>query len=158
MNSDRLTTSYLLLAVWLIGLGGLHRLYNGKIGTGLLWLFTGGLLGIGQFIDLFLVPGMVEEYELRLRGSAGYSPNSLPSNHPTLTVNATRPTRDQLMVKLLKAADARGGRLSVPQAVVATEANFAEVEAVFRDMLKSGYVSVHNDPDTGAVIYHFHDL
>jgi hypothetical protein len=38
-----------------VGLNGLHRFYVGKIGTGILWLFTGGLAGIGQFIDIIMI-------------------------------------------------------------------------------------------------------
>lgn len=57
--------------LWLLCLGGvcgLHRFYLGRFWTGLLWLFTFGLLGVGQVIDLFLLPGMLraENNERRL--------------------------------------------------------------------------------------------
>ncbi len=62
-------TSYLLWLLCFVGFCGIHRFYNGKWITGLIWLFTGGLLFIGQFIDLFLIPAMTERasYEARLR-------------------------------------------------------------------------------------------
>ena len=41
-----------LILCFFFGVGGFHRFYVGKIGTGLLWLFTGGLCGIGWIIDL----------------------------------------------------------------------------------------------------------
>jgi TM2 domain-containing membrane protein YozV len=34
-----------------LGLFGLHRMYLGKWATGLLWLFTGGLFGVGYVYD-----------------------------------------------------------------------------------------------------------
>lgn len=49
---------YLLWLGCLLGLCGLHRFYMGKWITGLLWFFTLGLLGIGQLIDLILIPSM----------------------------------------------------------------------------------------------------
>ena len=53
-------TSYLLWLLCLIGACGIHRRYNGRIITGVIWLLTGGLFLIGQIIDLFLIPGMAE--------------------------------------------------------------------------------------------------
>lgn len=43
----------------------MHRFYYGKPVTGTLWFCTLGLLGIGWLIDLFLIPGMDEQADLR---------------------------------------------------------------------------------------------
>lgn len=38
-----------------LGFLGIHRFYVGKIGTGLLYMFTGGLFFIGAFVDLIKI-------------------------------------------------------------------------------------------------------
>lgn len=157
---SNLGVSYLLWAACFLGPFGLHRLYNGKIGTGLLWLFTFGLFGFGQLFDLLLLPNMVDEHNASLRGKLGVSGAGIPLHPVNGAIAQAYPkqTPDQLGIKLLKAAYTKGGKLSVTQGVMATGATFGEVEEAFREMLKTGYVSIENDPVTGVVMYYFHEL
>ncbi|NET03043.1 MAG: NINE protein [Sphaerospermopsis sp. SIO1G1] len=160
-HQERIIASYVLCIAGFLGAGGLHRLYNGKIATGLLWFFTFGFFYVGQVVDVLLIPGMVDEYEHKLRLKAGMSPSGSPMNQQVVNTQVYQPNsndNNQLMLKLLEAAANRDGFLTVTQGVMATGASFTEVETVLKDMLKSGYVKMDNDPVTGAVTYHFHEL
>ena len=54
MVSQKSWIATLLLCIFLGGLG-VHRFYVGKVGTGLLYLFTGSLCGIGYLYDLIKI-------------------------------------------------------------------------------------------------------
>ena len=55
---------------WLfLGIFGAHRFYTNNIGTGIIWLFTLGLCGIGFIYDAFRMPTLVE------RANKGYNAN-----------------------------------------------------------------------------------
>ena len=66
--SRKSKTTALLLCIFLGGLGA-HRFYVGKGGTGILYLFTAGLFGIGWIIDIIrIVTGSFrDEFDLPLR-------------------------------------------------------------------------------------------
>ena len=67
VNETRNTgIAYLLWCSSFLGICGLHRFYSGKYFTGFIWLTTFGVFGIGQIFDLFFIPGMVEEKNLKL--------------------------------------------------------------------------------------------
>jgi len=54
-------TGYILWLACVLGFCGIHRFYAGKWVTGLIWICTGGLCGIGQLIDLFLMDGLIAD-------------------------------------------------------------------------------------------------
>lgn len=58
------TIGYVL---WIFGFTGAHRFYYGKPISGTIYFFTLGLLGIGWLIDLFLIPAMDRQADLRFK-------------------------------------------------------------------------------------------
>ncbi|MBR1747860.1 MAG: TM2 domain-containing protein [Clostridia bacterium] len=54
MKSEKSRLVALLLCLF-IGELGVHRFYLGKIGTGILWLLTGGIFGIGWLVDVIMI-------------------------------------------------------------------------------------------------------
>ena len=51
--------------LWIFGFMGAHRFYYGKTLTGVLYFFTLGLLLVGWIVDLFLIPSMDRQADLR---------------------------------------------------------------------------------------------
>lgn len=155
-------TAYGLWFLSFVGVCGVHRLYAGKIGTGLLWVFTFGLFGVGQFIDLFLIPSMVDDFNLKqiwLRG--GSPPASLPSSGATLALPASpaKSLKGQpLMREIIRLAQQKQGILTVNEAIAQIEADFDEIETAFVELVKRGYAYPDNHGVTGAVEYHFPEL
>ncbi len=66
MNNHNQSHSVLMgYILWIFGFTGSHRFYYGKPISGTIYFFTLGLLGIGWFIDLFLIPSMARKADLR---------------------------------------------------------------------------------------------
>ena len=78
--------AFLCWAAIFFGAAGIQRLYVGKVGSGLLYLFTFGVFGIGQLVDLFLISEMVDEYN-RNRGYNLPGAYSSPLSQQQVVVN-----------------------------------------------------------------------
>ncbi len=85
---NRLVT---LVLCWFLGVLGVHRFYVGKVGTGLLMLFTGGGFGVWWMIDfIMLLLGRFRDSEGRVMGppqivyETPVAPKQLSSHEPEL--------------------------------------------------------------------------
>ena len=61
-NTHSVVIGYIL---WIFGFTGSHRFYYGKPLSGTIYFLTLGLLGIGWLIDLFLIPGMDRQADMK---------------------------------------------------------------------------------------------
>jgi len=60
--------------LWIFGFTGSERFYYGKPISGTVYFFTFGLLGIGWLLDLFLIPSMARQADLRfVEGKLDYN-------------------------------------------------------------------------------------
>ncbi len=65
------TIGYIL---WIFGFLGAHRFYYGKPISGTIYFFTLGLCFVGWIVDLFLIPSMDREADLRFKpGKVDYN-------------------------------------------------------------------------------------
>ena len=61
-NTHTPLIGYLL---WLFGFTGAHRFYYGRPVSGTIYFLTFGLFLVGWLVDLFLIPGMDRDADLR---------------------------------------------------------------------------------------------
>jgi TM2 domain-containing membrane protein YozV len=76
MYTEKGTTHSLVVGyvVWIFGFLGAHRFYYGRQISGTIYLFTFGLFFIGWIVDLFLIPGMNRDADIRYNeGEIDYS-------------------------------------------------------------------------------------
>jgi len=156
------SVAYLLWAACFFGVCGLQRLYTGKIGTGLLYLFTVGLLGIGQFIDLFLIPGMVRDANNRLLLNGVDVRRLVFARSAGLLgagggIRRLPRTTEEFQVALVQAAQKRGGKLTVAEAVSETGRGFKDVKRQLDAMVVNGYIELDSDEE-GNEFYVFPGL
>ena len=86
-----------------MGICGVQRMYLGQPGLGIALLFTFGFCGVGQIMDLILLPDAVKQANLRI----GASGSELAATIPTFPQSqpSVRPQSPQASSASLRSAD-----------------------------------------------------
>ena len=138
--------AYLLWGLWIFGFAGIHRFYLGKPISGVIWLLTWGLFGIGQLFDLLLIPEMVESknlrYTARLRKAAYLR---LPRN----ATNTPPPSDTQLILKLLS----QQPEATLADCLLAVGKDTPKVKALLDQMEREELIEIGNRERDGAIVY-----
>jgi TM2 domain-containing membrane protein YozV len=129
-----------------------HKFYLGKIGIGLLYLFTGQLAGIGWLIDLFILGHQVDVY------NALHGRETLQQNQ-NVVVNVTAPaapieekklSADKQILSLAKTSPV----LTVKEIIAETNLEMEEAEDALTNLVRKGLTREQVSPD-GKMSYDF---
>lgn len=166
-------TAYALWCFCFLSVCGIHRFYARRYLSGVLYLLTGGFLFVGQAIDLFLIPNMIDEENLKMKALYGYQPNqaSFYQTPESIVVNLPRSqppevkrdaTENQVFQEKKEEQDLNRAILrTVKEAQGATLAEiflevsgeYEEIEEQVQYLMSKNLLTVDNRPDDGAVIY-----
>ncbi|AFG36702.1 TM2 domain-containing protein [Spirochaeta africana] len=158
--------AYLFWLLSLVGVCGLHRLYLGKPLSGLLFLFTGGLFGIGTIYDALTMPGLVEQARLRegIVGKVELSElfdegrGAGDQSWQSRTSPGTRGNpEDRLQLAVLKVAKRGGGYAAAGEVALEAGTSLEQAREAM-DVLAAKGLCELRVRSTGALVYYFIDF
>ena len=152
--------AYLLWLFSGFGVLGFHRFYLGKIPTGLLWMFTGGLLGIGSIYDLFTLPAQVTQANIRLAiFDANVNQRYNKQSWRNVNDGKSRIVREKDSIEriILKTAKANKGILTASEVALAANISVEEAKKDLEAMVSKGIAELRVR-QSGALVYTIPDM
>ena len=139
-----MAAGYLLWSLGLFGVCGLQRFYARKPLSGTLWLLTFGLCGIGQLLDLVLLPDMVRQANQSLLLEEALAGRE----------TASYPPIERQLLQLARRTGKGGFTLNdaLLELQLPPQANSSVVSAEIERLLLNHLLDVGND-ERGRVVY-----
>jgi len=161
--------AYLLWLLSGCGALGLHRFYLGKIPTGLLWMFTGGLGMFGSIYDFFTLPGQVREANFKKalgdQSNRLYRPLGQPDNINVhyandaqyRVVNGKGNEKESPERVILKIAKENKGILTVSEVALGADISIDEAKKMLEALVSKGFAELRVRK-SGSLVYVIPDM
>lgn len=165
-----LKKAYLLMLPTLFGVAGLHRIYMGKVVSGIIWLCTWGLGGLGTLYDAFTMAKQIARADAEQTGH-WLDPSeywralgdSMPPDRPAArrirqrygtSATATGSRKETLEITALRLARDSGGIVS--PALLALESGVgSDVARKELDRLSMNGIAEPRNRRNGVMVYVF---
>jgi TM2 domain-containing membrane protein YozV len=155
------STTYLLWLLSGFGVLGFHRFYLGRIGTGLIWLFTGGLFGLGALFDLFYIPTMVRDENLKLGYREALGPDHFRPRNVTPSEGTSRASagssfasKESLERVILRTAKSNRGLATPAEIALAADIRIDDAKRALEKLVEQGYAEMQVRKN-GQLVYVF---
>ncbi len=139
--------AYLLWFLGGFGTLGFHRFYLNKVGTGILWLLSGGMFGIGAFVDLLTLPMQVREANLRKSYQAAL-------NGPQVRPLVQTSPKDSLERVILKVARKNSGYVTASEVALDGDFSIEEAKAALEKLSATGFAEMRIRT-SGVIVFVF---
>ncbi|MCL2806221.1 MAG: TM2 domain-containing protein [Treponema sp.] len=149
--------AYLLWLVSGFGALGFHRFYLGKIPTGLVWMFSGGLFGIGSIYDFFTLPGQVRQANIEralLNGTLRPSNEWRNVNDGQARIVTQKENTEQAMLKVAKA---NAGIITASELALEAKISIEEAKKALDAMVSKGHAELRVR-QSGSLVYAIPDI
>jgi hypothetical protein len=139
--------AYLLWLLSGFGVLGFHRFYLGKPLSALLWIFTGGLAGLGSLYDLITLGSQVDEANMRsmiFNDAAGRGAGSGGRSWRYVNDGSARviDEKDELDRLILKIAQKNGGVVTPSEVVIESNVSLDTARRHLEKMVMGGHAEM----------------
>jgi len=145
------TLAYVFWLPSLFGVAGLQRFYLGKVGTGILYLLTGGLLGLGTLYDAITLPRQVREAQLydRFQAALEFDTFSQSRRRVGEGVSASKESVEHVILRVAK----KNGGVATPSEVALEGNTTTEQAKEYLEKLVSSGIAEMRVRKSGALVY-----
>jgi len=152
--------AYFLWFISGFGALGFHRFYLGKIPTGFLWMFTGGLAMMGSIYDLVTLPRQVREANFR-RAIIDVDGKNIYSTHSwrTVTDGEAKIVREKESIErtILRLARENKGIITASDVALAANISMDIAKKDLDALVTKGFAELRVRK-TGALVYAIPDM
>ncbi|MFO7850654.1 MAG: TM2 domain-containing protein [Spirochaetia bacterium] len=151
--------AYLLWLISGFGVLGFHRFYLGKVGTGLIYLLTGGLFGIGSIYDLITLPIQVREANIRVEYHQALWNRSIRDVGGSSTAqrsdarSGVSGRKEGIEKVILRTAKRNGGLATPPEVALEGDYSLDEVKKALDTLVDKGYAELRVNRNGGMAYF-----
>ncbi len=149
--------AYLLWFFGGFGALGLHRMYLGKVASGLFYIFTGGGFVIGSIYDFITMPAQVSVANMKNRYRMALDIESERKNLKLNDKTDRNQKKESLERVILKAAKKNNGLVTPSDVALEGDISLEEAKKQLEKLVSKGF-SEMRVTKSGTIVYLFNDF